>query len=110
MKSLKNFFAKKNVRVLSLAAVAALAFSTNAEAQIATGLTSATQEIGKYIPIVQKLCYAIAALIFLVGGLSIFTKMSNGDQDVKSSIMLYVGGALFLIVAGTIAPTIFPVK
>lgn len=107
MKSLKNFFAKKNVRVLSLAALAALAFSTNAEAQITTGLTTAATEITKYIPLVQKICYAIAGLIFLVGGLSIFAKMNNGDQDVKSSIMMYVGGALFLIIVGSIAPTLF---
>lgn len=109
MKKLNTLFSSRSARILSLAALAVFAISISAEAQngIAGGLAGAAQEIKNYLDPVQKICYAIAALIFLVGGLSIYTKMNNGDQDVKSSIMMYVGGALFLIIVGSLAPTIF---
>lgn len=107
MKSLKSFFGRQSVRVLSMGALALLASTVSADAQISNGLTTAANELTTYLPLIQKIIYALAAIVFLVGGVSIFIKMSNGDQDVKGSIMMFVGGVLFLLIVGTIAPTLF---
>lgn len=107
MKSLKHFFSRQSLRILSMGAIALLVSTAPADAQISTGLATAANELTTYLPLVQKIIYALAALVFLVGGVSIFIKMSNGDQDVKGSIMLFVGGVLFLLIVGTIAPTLF---
>lgn len=52
-------------------------------AQGAGGFSKATQEISTYSGPVQKLMYAIAAVIALVGAFNVYFKMQNGDQDVK---------------------------
>lgn len=87
---------------------------TLANAQTGTagtsGVISATTDIEKYGPVVQKLMYAIAAVIGMVGAFSIYFKMQNGDQDVKKSIMMTVGGCIALIALATALPTFFGYK
>lgn len=108
---LRAFAQRKDVRILSLVALAMLVTTLPASAQAAGGLTGgfskAAADLKTYIPLVQKIVYAFAGLVFLIGGASIYVKMSNGEQDVKSSIMMYVGGVLFLLIVGSLAPTIF---
>lgn len=41
-----------------------------------TALTTVTQEIAKYVPIVVKLCYAIAGVVAVVGAISVYIAMS----------------------------------
>lgn len=107
MKRLQNFFSRKDIRILSLGLLALVVGTASADAQVTAGLQRATTELTNYLPLVQKIVYAIAGLIFLIGGLHVFVKMSNGDQDVKNSIMMYVGGVVFLLIVGSIAPTLF---
>lgn len=40
---------------------------------------------------------AIAAVIVLVGAFNVYFKMQNGDQDVKKTIMLTIGGCIAFI-------------
>lgn len=72
-----------------------------------SALTDVTTEIGKYIPIVQKLCYAIAGVVAIVGAISVYIKMNNEEQDVKKSIMMIVGACIFLIAAAQALPLFF---
>ena len=44
-----------------------------------TALATVTEEIAKYVPIVVKLCYAIA---------SVYIAMNNEEQDVKNILVL----------------------
>ncbi len=37
-----------------------------------TALTTVTEEIAKYVPIVVKLCYAIAGVVAVVGAISVY--------------------------------------
>ena len=37
-----------------------------------TALTQVTEEIAKYVPIVVKLCYAIAGVVAVVGAISVY--------------------------------------
>ena len=64
-------------------------------------LTQVTTDIQKYIPIVQKLVYAIAGVVAVIGAVSVYIKMNNEEQDVKKSIMMIIGACIFLVAAAT---------
>ena len=53
-----------------------------------TALTQVTEEIAKYVPIVVKLCYAIAGVVAVVGAISVYISMNNEEQDVKNILVL----------------------
>lgn len=53
-----------------------------------TALTTVTEEIAKYVPIVVKLCYAIAGVVAVVGAISVYISMNNEEQDVKNILVL----------------------
>ena len=53
-----------------------------------TALTTVTEEIAKYVPIVVKLCYAIAGVVAVVGAMSVYIAMNNEEQDVKNILVL----------------------
>ena len=70
-------------------------------------LTTVAEEIAKYVPIVVKLCYAIAGVVAIVGAISVYIKMNNEEQDVKKKIMMVVGACIFLIAAAQALPLFF---
>ena len=72
-------------------------------------LATVTEEIAKYVPIVVKLCYAIAGVFAVVGAISVYIKMNNEEQDVKKSIMMIVGDCIFLVAAAQALPLFFGV-
>lgn len=72
-----------------------------------TAIATATTTIKSYVPLVQKLIYAIAGVVALVGSLSVYIKMNNEEQDVKKSIMMIVGACVFLVIAATALPAFF---
>ena len=74
-----------------------------------TALGNVSTEIAKYIPVVVKLCYAIAGVVAVVGAISIYIAMNNEEQDVKKKIMMTVGACIFLIAAAQALPLFFSV-
>ena len=87
----------------SVLAVTALTISVGdmmAASKGAAGFTKATTEISSYQTPVSNLMKAIAAVIALVGAFNVYFKMSNGDQDVKKTIMLTIGGCIAFIALG----------
>ena len=40
------------------------------------------------MPIVVKLCYAIAGVVAVVGAISVYISMNNEEQDVKNILVL----------------------
>lgn len=72
-------------------------------------LDQVTSEIALYVPIIVKLCYAIAGCVAVVGGISVYIAMNNDEQDVKKKIMITVGSCIFLIAAATALPKFFGV-
>lgn len=73
-------------------------------------LTQVTTEIVKYVPIVVKLCYAIAGVVAVVGAISVYIAMNNEEQDVKKKIMMTVGACIFLIAAAQALPLFFGIS
>lgn len=51
-------------------------------------LTTVAEEIAKYVPIMVKLCYAIAGVVAIVGAISVYIAMNNEEQDVKNILAL----------------------
>ena len=78
-----------------------------AQSRGAGGFTSATTEINSYAEPVKKLMYAIAAVIALIGAFNVYFKMQNGDQDVKKTIMMTIGGCVAMIAMATALPMFF---
>ena len=70
-------------------------------------LETVTTNIAAYIDPVRKVIYAIAAIVAIAGGISVYVKMNNEEQDVKKSIMMIVGACIFLIAAATALPAFF---
>ena len=75
--------------------------------QGAAGFTKATQEVSSYQTPVSNLMKAIAAVIVLVGAFNVYFKMQNGDQDVKKTIMLTIGGCIAFIALSEALPLFF---
>lgn len=73
----------------------------------AAGFTKATQEVSSYQTPVSNLMKAIAAVIVLVGAFNVYFKMQNGDQDVKKTIMLTIGGCIAFIALSEALPLFF---
>lgn len=71
------------------------------------GITTATGEFRSYLGPIKTLLYVIAAIVSLVGAFSIYFKMQNGDQDVKKTIMMTVGGCVAMVAMATALPAIF---
>ena len=54
----------------------------------ATALSTVAEEIVKYVPVMVKLCYAIAGVVAIIGAISVYIAMNNEEQDVKNILVL----------------------
>ena len=75
-----------------------------------TALSTVAEEIVKYVPVMVKLCYAIAGVVAIIGAISVYIAMNNEEQDVKKKIMMVVGACLFLIAAAQALPLFFGIN
>ena len=73
----------------------------------AGGFTKAPTEIQSYETPVANLMKAIAAVIVLVGAFNVYFKMQNGDQDVKKTVMMTIGGCVAFIAMSEALPMFF---
>jgi len=99
--------------MLTMLFMVTVVFAQNAAGNYSAGTTAlgtVTTEIAKYVPVVVKLCYAVAGVVAVVGAISVYIKMNNEEQDVKKSIMMLVGACIFLIAAAQALPLFFGVK
>ena len=53
-----------------------------------TALSTMAEEIVKYVPVMVKLCYAIAGVVAIIGAISVYIAMNNEEQDVKNILVL----------------------
>lgn len=104
---LRNIY-KRGCYALGLCLVTGLsAFAQTGNAAGAAALQKASEDIAKYVEPTQKVIYAIAGVVALVGAISVFVKMNNEEQDVKKSIMMVVGSCVFLVIAASALPLFF---
>lgn len=69
--------------------------------------SSAANTIMGYEEPVKQLMRAIACVIAIVGAFTIYFKMQNGDQDVKKTIMMVIGGCIAFVALGEALPLFF---
>ncbi|WP_290159962.1 DUF4134 domain-containing protein [uncultured Duncaniella sp.] len=93
--------------ILAMGAVMLTVSDMMAASKGAAGFTKATQEVSSYQTPVSNLMKAIAAVIVLVGAFNVYFKMQNGDQDVKKTIMLTIGGCIAFIALSEALPLFF---
>ncbi|HBV15570.1 MAG TPA: plasmid transfer protein [Chryseobacterium carnipullorum] len=96
---MKNSFAKnvttKKVLTLALAIMAITpAFAQGG----ATAISNAASDITDYWDPVKLILKAVGGLVGFIGGLRVYNKWTNGDQDVNKEILGYGGAMIFLIV------------
>ncbi len=72
-------------------------------ANVETGLTA-------YIQPITNICYIIAALVAIVGGVQVYSKMTSGDPGAGKTAASWFGGAVFLILIPTIITALFGVN
>ena len=110
-KRLKSLFSLSRVKALALTMLVSTAtFAQNAAGDYTAGtnaLSTVAEEIAKYVPIVVKLCYAIAGVVAIIGAISVYIAMNNEEQDVKKKIMMVVGACMFLVAAAQALPLFF---
>lgn len=91
-KRLKSLFSLSRVKALALTMLVSTAtFAQNAAGDYTAGtnaLSTVAEEIAKYVPIVVKLCYAIAGVVAIIGAISVYIAMNNEEQDVKNILVL----------------------
>ena len=107
--------AKKTIMQVStkvrMLIIALLAQSTAGDYSAGTtALSTVAEEIVKYVPVMVKLCYAIAGVVAIIGAISVYIAMNNEEQDVKKKIMMVVGACLFLIAAAQALPLFFGIN
>lgn len=66
------------------------------------GINAATSLMTSYFDPATKLCYAIGAVLGLVGGIKTYGKFSSGDPDTSKTAASWFFACIFLIVAATI--------
>ena len=97
--SFRRSFRTKMMYATAIALV--LLMSVDANAQLA-GIEDAAGTIKKSYPTVKTLIYAVAGITGLVGGVRIYNKWTNGDQDINKEIVGWGGAALFISLVPTV--------
>lgn len=89
----------------------AMLLTTSMQAQDAAagnaGLSVAVTSITEYFPTVKLLCYAIGGVVGLIGGIRIFNKWNNGDNDINKELVGYGGAMLFLVIMPNVIQAFF---
>ncbi len=67
----------------------------------------AANGIASYLFYVKAICYAIAAVICIVGSLSVYCDMVDGAPEVRMKILRIVFSCVFLVSASTALPAFF---
>lgn len=76
-------------------------------AQGGAAITSAANTIKTYWNPVKVLINVIGAVVGLIGGLRIYNKWTNGDQDINKEILGWGGACLFLFLVPTFVSAFF---
>lgn len=96
---MKQKFKKRNVMKKVLTAFIILLTVTPAFAQGgATAISNAADDIKDYWDPIKLILKAVGGLVGFIGGLRVYNKWTNGDQDVNKEILGYGGAMIFLLV------------
>ena len=100
----------KRKSLLSLVAIVMASInSAQAQGGGVTGINAATSSLSTYVDPVSFLILAIGAVVGLIGGVRVYIKWNNGDQDINKEIMGWGGSCLFLVLVSVVIKAFFGV-
>jgi Domain of unknown function (DUF4134) len=70
-------------------------------------IATATTELKSYVDVIGNLVLAIGGVVGFVGGVRVYTKWNNGDQDVNKALMGWMGSCIFLVLVGAVIKAFF---
>lgn len=73
----------------------------------ATAISNAANDIKDYWDPIKLILKAVGGLVGFIGGLRVYNKWTNGDQDVNKEILGYGGAMIFLIVVPEFVTSFF---
>jgi hypothetical protein len=98
---------KKNyIKGLGLLCLLMVATVVNAQ-NVGTGVDAAASQVKGVFTNVSNLVLMIGGVVGLVGGIRVFVKWQNGDNDVQKQIVGWMGACVFLLLTGTALKTMF---
>ena len=105
---MKNYFKKSNLlgKLFTTAFVLLATVPLLAQGG-AAALTDAATEIKSYWDPVKLIIQAIGGLVGFIGGVRIYNKWQNGDQDINKELVGWGGSALFLIIVPQFVSSFF---
>ena len=98
---------KRRILFSVMCAVIAANTFAQGQGQGLAGINEATSLMTSYFDPATKLCYAIGAVLGLVGGIKTYGKFSSGDPDTSKTAASWFFACIFLIVAATILRSFF---
>lgn len=105
---MKNYFKKNNLLEKMLTMIVLFSATIPFFAQGgATALTDAATEIQTYWDPIKLIIQAIGGVVGLIGGIRIYNKWQNGDQDINKELVGWGGSALFLIIVPQFVSSFF---
>jgi len=81
--------------------------SASAQGDISTGISTGTSQLVSYFDPITTLVMAIGAIVGIVGGIRIYSKWNNGDQDINKELLGWGGSAVFMIIAPLVLKGVF---
>jgi len=107
-KSLNHAFNNPNTSKALFAGALLLASNiVFAQAGGAGAISSATSDIEEYVEPVSNLVQMVGAVVGIVGGVRIYNKWNNGDQDVNKELIGWGGACIFLLLVPTVIQAFF---
>ena len=107
MSHLNDSTMKRRILFSVMCAVIAASVFAQGQGQGLAGINAATSLMTSYFDPATKLCYAIGAVLGLVGGIKTYGKFSSGDPDTSKTAASWFFACIFLIVAATILRSFF---
>ena len=96
---------KKTFLLFALTTFTTAAFADS----VATGISDAADGVVTYMPYVRALCYAVAAIIAVVGAVAVYYTMQTNPQNTAKRISMTVGSALTFVCLSLALPQFFGV-
>lgn len=94
---MKYFFKKMTRKKTIIFSLLFICIISPALAQGGGAITEAANSIKEYWAPLRNLIMMIGGIVGLIGGLRIYNKWTNGDQDINKEILGWGGACLFLI-------------
>ncbi len=98
---------QKNFKLTAMIIIVGLTSTVLMAQSGKTAIAAATTELKTYIDVIGSLVLAIGGVVGFIGGVRVYTKWNNGDQDVNKALMGWMGSCIFLVLVGTIIKAFF---